>query len=149
MRSGSEDFGEAGIEAGVAGLIQGEQALAHQVVRGSGFVQVERNEGSGAAQDPVKGEGQLDATNGAAETQGVATHAFGHDDAFIEIPLLGMGGEEEHELRIFAHAAKALAAAEHEPHIGRFEGNLTFSRFEIVASYGSYALKLDPLQLGH
>lgn len=140
-----EDFGEAGVEAGVTGLVESEQPLAHQVVGRSGFVQVERNQSSGAAEDEVEGESHLDASNGAAEANSVPAHAFGNDHAFIKIPLLGMSGEQDHELGIFAHAAEAFATAEHEPHIGRLKGDLSFFRIEVVAGYRSYTLKLNAL----
>jgi len=108
-------------------------------------VEMERNQACGAAHHDVESQSELDAADGAAQTNSVAAHAFGDDDAFVEIPLLRVGCEEEHQLGVFAHAAQAFAAAEHEPHVGGFEGDLTFSGFKIVARYGSYALKLDPL----
>ena len=82
-------------------------------------------------------------------TQGIAAHALGYDDAFIEVPLLGVGRQEEHQTGIFAHAAEAFAAAEHEPHVGGFEGNLPFFWFKVVARHGSYALELDAFNLGN
>jgi len=93
----------------------------------------------------MEGESQLDAADGAAEADGIAAHAFGDDDAFIEIPLLRVGSEQDHELRIFAHAAKAFASAKHEPHVSGLEVDLSFFGFEIVACDGGYTLKLNAL----
>ena len=112
-------------------------------------MEVKRNDGGRPAQYGVKGQGQLDVPNRAAQNDGIAAHAFGDDDAFIEVPLLGVGRQEEHQASVFAHAAEAFAAAQHEPHIGGFEGNLSFFGFKVVAGHGSYALKLDAFNLGN
>jgi hypothetical protein len=106
-------------------------------------MQVERDEIGGAAHNEVKGQRNLDAADGVVKSKCVAAHAFRDNDAFIEVPLLRMDCEKQHKLRIFAHAAQAFAAAEHEPHLSRLKRNLSFSGFKIVASYGSYALELD------
>jgi proline iminopeptidase len=140
--AGLENFGEDGIEAGVAGPVEGQQALAHQVVRGCRLVQVKWNERRGAAQHGVEGQGEFDVADGLAEAEGVAPHALSDNDAFVEIPALGVSGEQQHQPGILAHAAQTFAPTQHQPHIGGLERDLSFSRLQIVAGYRSYPLKL-------
>ncbi|MGA7884489.1 MAG: hypothetical protein WCA44_02010 [Acidobacteriaceae bacterium] len=94
-------------------------------------------------------ESDLDAANGLTEAKSIAADALGDDDAFIEIPALRVSGEQEHELSIVAHAAKAFFAAEHQPHVRRLEGDLAFTGFQEIAGHGSDLIELDGLQSGN
>jgi len=133
----------------MACLIKSQETLAHEVIGGGGLVQVEGDQGSGATHDEMEGEGELDAAHGLTQADGIAAHALGDDDALVEIPALGVGGEEEHESGIVAHAAQAFAATQHEPHIRRLERDLAFLRIEIIASNVSYTLELDTFDPGN
>ncbi|HTV81585.1 MAG TPA: hypothetical protein VME18_02955 [Acidobacteriaceae bacterium] len=59
-----------------------------------------------------------------------------------------MGREQEHELGIVPHAAEAFFAAEHQPHVGRFQGDLASARLQKIASHGSNLIELDGLESG-
>lgn len=133
----------------MAGLIEGQQALPHEVVGRSRLVQVEGDEGGGTAQNDVEHESDFDATNSLTETKSVAADALSDNHAFIKVPALRVSSEQEHELRVIAHAAEAFFAAEHQPHVRRFERNLAFAGLEEVAGDGRDLLEFHRLKSGY
>ena len=94
-------------------------------------------------------ESNLHVANGLTETQSVAANPLGDDDAFIEVPALRVGGEQQHQLGIVSHAAQAFFAAEHEPHVRGFQRDLAFAGLEEVASDGGHLVEFNRLQSGH
>ena len=132
----------------MAGLIEGEEPLPHEVVGGGGLVQMEGNEGGGSAHEGMEKQRHLDPADGFPETDRVAADAFGDDDAFVKVPALGVSGEHQDEVGVGFHTAEAFPAAEHEPHIGGLEGDLALFGLKEVLGDGADAVELDGPQRG-
>ena len=127
----------------MAGLVESKKPGTHEVIRAGGFLNIDRSPRSTI----VEKEAECDFEGSLAQIQCILSHAFGDDDTFVEVPLLGVTGKGDQGVGIVSHLREPFTTADQGPEVIGLEAELSFCGVEVLQRNGSDTVRWNGTDL--